>query len=305
MRVKYLGETVRQQRKLLGVPQELVCEGLCTAMTLSRFENGRQTPSRDCVVAILQRLGLPDDRYYAQLTKTETQLIRLRKEALAYSSQFEQTLGADRQKARRKALEKLHTLERRIKADDHINHQFILGTKVTLEEHPIQKQLEMLMEAIRLTSPRFNPDELGSCLYCTNEVAIINQIAIRYALCGQRRKAIDIYGQLLKLVLKRTSDYTYLPLIAHNYALHLALEKRWEEAVEISNLGRQACIRQGYYRVLPGFLHIEADCYYFMGARARSEEIYRSAYYIYGAISDVRNQEALKTDVKERFNLVV
>ena len=43
MRIKYLGEAVREQRKLLGVPQELVCEGLCTIMTLSRFESGKQT----------------------------------------------------------------------------------------------------------------------------------------------------------------------------------------------------------------------------------------------------------------------
>ena len=78
MEIKYLGEVVREQRKLLGLRQELVCEGLCTPMTLSRFESGRQTPSRDCVVAILQRLGLPDDQYYAQLTKEETQLSRLK-----------------------------------------------------------------------------------------------------------------------------------------------------------------------------------------------------------------------------------
>ncbi|MBD5148954.1 MAG: helix-turn-helix domain-containing protein [Oscillibacter sp.] len=303
MKVKYLGEIVRRRRKMLGLSQEQVCDGLCTPMTLSRFESGRQTPSRDCVEAILQRLGLPDDLYYAQLTREESQLVSLRKEARASSSQFEKTFGENRQQARMNALEKLRNLERCVKEDDHINQQFILKTRVTLEVYPPQQQLEMLMKAIRLTSPRFNPDEIGNCLYCKNEVAIINQIAIRYALCGQRGKAIDIYSQLLKLVQKNAPNRDRLTLIAYNYALHLASEKRWEEALEISALGRQACIMQGNYRVIPGFLHIEAECYYFMEKLNRSLELYRSAYHIYGAVMDTRNQEVLITDVKDRFNL--
>lgn len=305
MRIMYLGEVVRRRRKMLGLPQEIVCEGLCTPMTLSRFENGQQTPSRDCVIAILQRLGLPDDRYYAQLTRTEEQLILLRKEALAYCSQFEQALGEEKQQARMNALKKLDDLERCVKEDDHINQQFVLGMKVTLETYPLQEQLEMLMKAIRLTSPRFDLEEISNCLYCTNEVAIINRIAIRHALCGQRRKALDIYGQLLKIVLKRTPDLSCLPLIPYNYALHLALEKRWEEALEISELGRQICIRQGSYCMFPGFLHIEAEGYYFMEEIERSVELYRSAYHIYGAIMDTKNQETLAIDAKERFNLTL
>ena len=304
MKVKYLGEVVRQRRKMLGVPQEQVCEGLCTPMTLSRFESGRQTPSRDCVEAILQRLGLPGDRYYAQLTKAETQLSRLKKEVRAGSGQFERTFGDSRQQARMSTLEKLRDLERCVKKDDRINRQFILGTRVTLEVYPPQQQLEMLMEAIRLTAPRFDPDELGKCLYCKDEVILINQIAIRYALCGQCGKAIDIYRQLLKLVQKKIPDQNHLTLIAYNYALHLASEKRWEEALEISELGRQACITWGNYCMLPGFLHIEAECYYFMEKLSRSLELYQAAYHIYGAVMDTRNQEVLITDVKERFNLV-
>lgn len=305
MKTMYLGEVVRQERKKLGVPQEMVCEGLCTVMTLSRFESGRQTPSRDCVVAILQRLGLPDDRYYAQLTRRETRLLRLRKEARAYCSQFERTLGEEQQQARMNGLKKLHDLERIIKEDDRINQQFILRIKCSLGAYSPQNQLDVLMKAIHLTSPRFDLDNLDRCLYCVDEVVLINKIAIRHSLCGQPRKAIDIYGQLLKLVLKRNPNHIYLHLIAYNYAWCLASEKRFEEALEISEFGRHICIRQGYYNTFPGFLHIEAECYYFMGAISKSLELYRSAFHIYGAIMNTQDQEALKTDAKERFKLIL
>ena len=48
----------------LGLTQEELCEGLCEPATLSRIENGRQAPSRSRANALLQRLGLPNDRYY-------------------------------------------------------------------------------------------------------------------------------------------------------------------------------------------------------------------------------------------------
>lgn len=303
MEIMYLGEAVRQRRKSLGLTLEMVCEGLCTIMTLSRFEKRLQTPSRDCVAAIFQRLGLPGDQYCAQLTKAEAQLIRLRTEIISYCGQFEHTLGEERQQARKNALEKLRDLERCIKEDDRINQQFILGMRATLEPYPPQEQLEMLIKAIRLTVPRFDPEEISNCLYCRNEVVIINKIAIRYFLCGERKKALDIYEQLLKLILKRDPNHNCLHLITYNYALYLAIEKRWKEALEISALGREVCIKQGNYNTLPGFLHIEAGCYYYMGESSRSISLHRSAYHLYGAIMDTRNQEILKSDAKERFNL--
>lgn len=305
MKVIYLGRVVWEQRNLLGLPQELVCEGLCTPMTLSRFESGRQTPSRDCVVPILQRLGLPDDRFYAQLTKAETQLVRLRNEVVACCSQFEQAFGEDRQQARMNALEKLHDLERCVKADDRINQQFILRIKVTLGTYPPQKQLEMLMEAIRLTSPRFDPDEISKCLYCTNELVLISKIAIRYASCGQPGKAIDIYEQLLKYVLKQSPNHECLHLIAYNYARYLTSEKRLGEALEVAKIGQRVCIKRESHFLLPGFLYIEAECHYLMGETSRSLELYQSAYHLYGAIMDTKNQEILKADVKKRFDLAL
>ena len=38
-----LGEYIRQRRLDLGLTQEQVCAGICESVTLSRFENGKQT----------------------------------------------------------------------------------------------------------------------------------------------------------------------------------------------------------------------------------------------------------------------
>ena len=49
-----LGEYIRQRRLDLGLTQEQVCAGICESVTLSRVENGKQTPSRNRINAILQ-----------------------------------------------------------------------------------------------------------------------------------------------------------------------------------------------------------------------------------------------------------
>ena len=78
-----LGEFIRQRRLDLGLTQEEVCNGICEPITLSRIENGKQTPSRSRINAILQRLDLPDDRYYALLSKDELEIEALEKEIVA------------------------------------------------------------------------------------------------------------------------------------------------------------------------------------------------------------------------------
>ena len=79
----FLGEYIKQRRLDLGLTQEQLCEGICEPMTLSRLENGKQTPGRNRINALLQRLGLPDDRYFALLSKNELEMEALQKEIVA------------------------------------------------------------------------------------------------------------------------------------------------------------------------------------------------------------------------------
>ena len=93
MREVFLGEYMKQRRLELGLTQEQLCEGICEPMTISRMENGRQTPSRNRINALLQRLGLPDDRYFALLSKHEEEIAALQKEIIACSVQRDTAHG--------------------------------------------------------------------------------------------------------------------------------------------------------------------------------------------------------------------
>jgi transcriptional regulator with XRE-family HTH domain len=301
MQEVFLGEYIKQRRLELGLTQEELCDGICEPMTISRVENGRQTPSRNRINAILQRLGLPDDRYFALLSKNEMEIAALQREIVSCNVHHETEQG----------LSKIQALEAITEPDDQITKQFILRSKVLLGKadgpYSFEEKLAMLLEAIHLTVPKFNLDEINQNLYSMDEVKIINQIAKVYSENGQNKKAIDIYSQLLKYIKKHFQDVLQsngmLPMITHNYARELSLCKRYEEAVEVAEQGRNICIKYGHYQYLPGLLAIMAECYYLQGNVTASEEMYYHAYYLYQSLGDAPNAQTMKEEAKRYLNI--
>lgn len=167
MKNVFLGEYIKQRRLDLGLTQEQLCDGICEPMTLSRLENGKQTPSRNRINALLQRLGLPDDRYFALLSKNELEMEALQKEIVACNANHRVEEG----------FETLKKFEQIADHDDQIAQQFILRSKVLLgrldQRYTPQEQIDLLMQAIRLTVPRFNLDEIERFFYSTDEIKII------------------------------------------------------------------------------------------------------------------------------------
>lgn len=308
MREMFLGEVIKQRRTELQLTQEELCEGICDTVTISRIENGRQTPSRNRINALLQRLGLPDDRYFALLSKHELELTSLQEELHSRTTYFRQASGEMRNTARLRALETLQELEAIVDKDDQITRQQILSNRVTLGNaagpYSVEKRFDLLMEAIQLTLPRFDLNEICGRRYTTDEIRIINQIAATHAMAGRRDTAITIYSQLLSCVQQhsqRLARYAgQLAMIAHNYSIDLAMERRYEEAIEVAELGRRTCVEYGHYQFLPGLLAIMAECWYFMNETERSAELYYQAHFLYKAVGDEHNLNIIDAEIKER-----
>lgn len=59
-----IGEVIRLLRKEKGITQELLSDGLCSVETLSRIENGKHTPSRATLDALMERLGKDSQKFF-------------------------------------------------------------------------------------------------------------------------------------------------------------------------------------------------------------------------------------------------
>ena len=127
----------------------------------------------------------------------------------------------------------------------------------------------MLMEAIQLTVSRFDLKNIPGFQYSIMEVTIINQIAVTYASMGDRKKQSPFPEDCMKYIEKYNKDLEKYPrqfcLVAHNCAINLALEKQYEEAIELAQKGQRISVQKGDYQFLPGFLSTQAECCFFLG----------------------------------------
>lgn len=299
----FLGDYIKQKRLDLGLTQEQLCEGICEPMTLSRLENGKQTPSRNRINALLQRLGLPDDRYFALLSKNELEMEALQKEIVACNVTERVAEG----------FEKLAQFEALAAPDDQIAQQFALRSRVLLGRldgrYTPLEQIDLLMQAIRLTVPRFDLENIESFLYTKDEITIINQIGLAYSDDGQNKKAAEIYYQLLRYVRRHFKETLtsigVLPLVLYNYARVLDLCGRYEDGAEIAQQCRKACVQYGHYQELPRCLEVEAECRHFMGDEETSKELYYQSYYLCKVIEYQVGLEVVKKEAKEYLDLTL
>ncbi|MGN0707270.1 MAG: helix-turn-helix domain-containing protein [Faecalibacterium sp.] len=295
MKKHCLGEYIRQRRVERGLTQGEVCSGICEPITLSRLENGRQTPSCACINAILQRLGLPSDHYCALLSHVELKIEALKKVIVGCSAIKDTASG----------WEHLHQLEQIASPDDHLTQQFILRSKALLGgldgSLSPQEKYQLSLQALRITVPQFELDEIGRFLYTTEEIKLINQLSVVHSQMGDNEKAADISHQLLEYIQKYFSEDAscvtigMLPLVLYQYVRALDLCGRYEEAASFSLYGQQMCVRYQHYQFLNNFLEIRAESLHFLGRDAESAELYRQAYYIsrtFGIASDIRNRRA-------------
>lgn len=299
----FIGELIRQRRLELGLKQCELCEGICEPVTMSRLESGKQTPGSNKLRMLMQRLGLPEERYYALVSKNELRISELQTEIVSSNVLHDSLRG----------LEKIEELEAIAEPNDNQVRQFILRSRAILgklvdgkvEPYLPEEKLEMLSEAIRLTSPYFEIDHIGKGLYCVDEVKVINQIAGVYSEQGNNEQALQIYVQLIDYIKQHFQNVKQsgglLPLVSYNYARELDLDGQYEKAIEIAKLGWEACVQYGQYASLPCTLEIIAECYHFLGDDEKSKDYYRQAYYLYKAVGRNHGIELVRSETQQYF----
>ncbi len=226
MKVFNIGELIRQRRIECGFSQEELCYGICEQPTMSRIENGTTTPSRSKLTALLQRLGMVGEKYYALLSENELAVANLQSEIMTCMVQRDSIAGLD----------KVEQLEQIMEKDDHILKQFILRSRVAfgkrtdngIEKYNFEERIDLLYEAIRLTVPHFKIENIADYILGTDEIQIIGQIATSYAYEYQFTESSSIYSRLINYVESHSKtlnqEETRSPvsiLVAYNYSLSL------------------------------------------------------------------------------------
>ena len=297
-----IGEYIRTQREAKEINQDDLCRGICNRSTLSRIERGRQEPSYYTLKVLLQRLGIPEERFQILMGPQEFEIEELQQEIVADNVKHDFS----------SALKKIERLETLFQAEQQpVLQQFVLRVRALAGyekdgqhfDYDYSTQREMLTHALELTCAGIHLKNMGRFLLGEDEAKIINQIAITYSEEGNRRQAIEIYRQLIRYVQSHFAGceigQIMLPLTAYNYSKILGIEHKYKEAIEVAELGRQCCVKYNKCRMLGGLLLNIACCLHEMGEDERSWELLVDSYYVSKAMEKERSCKVIQQYAKE------
>lgn len=279
----FIGDFIRDTRIRRGYTQEQLSFGICTTPSLSRIENGAQTPGKHILDALFERLGIDENLFEMFVSKEDIESYEAIQEITRSIAGYDYV----------KLEKQIERLERLIgnKTKSNLQQQYLVFAKGVLKKGQgaaSQEVMELFMQAIHMTLPDFdgvNPVRANLLTY--HEITIINNIAILYAQENRMEEALGL-GCWLKEYMEKSmidSDEKTIkyPMILYNLSNWLGKLSRLEEAQQIAETGIDFCIQYGNLVMLPLLISNKACILAEMGRLEEATKFFTQATVIFEA----------------------
>lgn len=293
-----IGDVIKKTRIDLGITQEQLAEGICSVSSLSKIENNTQVPSKANFDALMQRMGKSGEIYYAFVSEKDFEIQEIKYKIRNHLIAMEYD----------KANELIQKLEKEKESKESLNKQFILYMKAIIKKskgEDLETVLDLLHSAIKITIPNFNEKKLCNYLLTDDDITIINNIAVVYSLMNHRRKAINLLYEVIDYIedncIDTKSKVELLPMIFYNLSKWLDLEHRYEEAIEICNLGIDNCNKHGKLVGYGEIIMSKACILYNIGNRDESLKYLKRAYFIFDSQENIKYASMVEDYAKDKF----
>lgn len=284
-----LGETIRSLRKRAGLTQEQLAEGICSPVSVSRIENGRQMPSRPVLDALLARLGsgtyqLCDVYWHGEREGTFRHVAEEVRDLVA---------GGDLAAARER-LSELEDLAEgpadqqlcamlRASVDLAGDEGRTGGVQKSAQPDPqahAEETLTLLEHALRLTQPGIDLTDFRHTLLSVREANVILVMVAALSRAGRRVEAIHLAEELESSLARQESslsDFTVLRIdLAYNQAELLEEEGRHEEMLACARRAEELSLGSAEQVLLPEILFLKARALHHLGVEDEPRTIVRA-----------------------------
>ncbi len=198
MQIKDVLRLVRTEKE---IPQEELCRGLCPRSTYARYESGKQQPNRLLLNSLLQRLGKSPDKFASVLSDEEYQYFYWKKNTL---------IAAERKDLTKLELLIKESADLKDVLDENLHKQFMLQMQAMLMEavyHDMNKSIDCLWQAVRLTVPDIQANNINSCLLSVEEITIMIHLAEALKKGNRDKEAAHMLMLVTEYAEKRYDDY--------------------------------------------------------------------------------------------------
>lgn len=299
MSVFQLGSIIKNRREELGFTQEDLADGICSVPTLSRIENGERMPTKDHFEMLMQRLG------YSMMSLdffTDRRDFRIHeyKIRLRYAYISRDTVLVKHY---------LEELERLVVKPTKIDKQFLILYQTLLgkNQYKNSEKLKRFEDALALTCSGYKFGRIPHVL-SYEEIILLNNIAICYATDNDHDYAIFILMKLKEyyehnMICKDEALRTQ-PMVLYNLSKSLGLSGRYDECIEICDLGIRIAVASGRCPMLGVTLFNKAWALMQRnktGDRENAVRCLRRAYSFAEAIDDHSEMEYLQNFLANHF----
>lgn len=300
MAVFQLGPILKARREELGLSQEDLADGICAVPTLSRIENGERMPTKNHFEMLMQRLG-----YSAMsldfFTDKQDFLIHQTKIKMRYAY-----ISGDYSLVK----QYLEKFEHLLKNPTKIDKQFLIlfKTMLTQNQYSNAEKLEHFEDALKLTCPKYDTGYIPHVL-SYEEIILLNNIAVCNDAAGDRDRAIFILRTLKEYyehhMISTDEALRTQPMILYNLSKFLGLSGRYDECIEICDLGIRIARSTGRCPLLSKTMYnrawalIQRNC---VGDRDAAEISLKQAYHVSDAMGRSKDAEFIRNYYKQSFS---
>lgn len=117
-------------RKVSGLSQNELSEGICTQTTLSRFENNGQVPSLKILIKLCEKLNLPISELFPKIGIKNTEIVELMDKVEFYfiTSEYEQA---------QYLLEKITFDEKELESESYLRYLYLKGFLMIFKQEQV------------------------------------------------------------------------------------------------------------------------------------------------------------------------
>lgn len=244
---------IKFYRNKVKMTQEELADGICSPVTLARYENGTLNPSDENFQKIMDKL----EGY------SDTILFNVQTENLFFASIRDELLFLFERRKFDEAQFKIDKIKSKgILSTNYVeNKQFIerIECNIFLEKGlmELNEYIQRVEELLRLSFPEYQSEYFVSkAVYTETELLLLNNIATAYGQINNFEVADRIFDKVIVQVCENIFDeYRPMYLLFVNYANLLGLNAYYDKSIAVCNQGIQWLLKNNKANYLYNFYY--------------------------------------------------
>lgn len=277
MSVQNAGAVIKSARIKSGLSQAKLADGICSALSLSRIEQGKFGVSPSTFQALMTHMGIPCEAYPTFASRTDFDCFYTLKRAAFYLDSWQLTF----------ACKELDSVEQMNWAENKYYYQEWLYLQSRLQFRSGSNDHELIYEyvisALHISRPEFNQSEIRTMLLSITEIKLLIQLAQEFLYLNHMDECLEICQQIATYL--ANSQLSFLEkdrLTAENaivYAKYLIATEDYENALQEANTNRQQMVADRNDSSLHELTYLTALASYYKKDLDHANELFQTAFY--------------------------